>query len=334
MPHALDTIPQIPAEQSEALKALGYESLEQFVYAAQVSAPELASYLGVSSIDALLSRIPMTATAISDSTMAIISTATYSLGVDLENIPRLSTAPSVALEAPTAGRVNHIPALPPIRHQGQRGTCVAHAALAVHEHYLMSHGAYQDLAEQFLYWNCKINDRIPQTEGTYLGVAFPLLQRDGCCVEAVWPYNPGPVTGNEGQGPPPGGAQLAALTYRLPGCKVLSPTSVTDLKSELARERCVAFSIPVFNSWYRNAWVAATGDILMPVPGEVRAGGHAMCLVGYQDMPQNPELGGGRFIVRNSWGATWGIESPFGAGYGTIPYAYLSRFGTEAYTIT
>lgn len=72
MPHTLDTISQIQPDQREALRALGYDSLEQFVYAAQVSAPELASYLGIASVDALLSEVPMTATAISASTMEII----------------------------------------------------------------------------------------------------------------------------------------------------------------------------------------------------------------------------------------------------------------------
>jgi C1A family cysteine protease len=59
-----------------------------------------------------------------------------------------------------------------------------------------------------------------------------------------------------------------------------------------------------------------------------------MCLVGYVDMPNNQELGFGRFILRNSWGANWGINSPYGAGYGTIPYAYLAKLGTEAHSIS
>jgi len=40
-------------------------------------------------------------------------------------------------------------------------------------------------------------------------------------------------------------------------------------------------------------------------------GGHAVLAVGYDDDQQ-------RFIVRNSWGDTWGIK-----GYFTMPYAYL-----------
>jgi len=58
-----------------------------------------------------------------------------------------------------------------------------------------------------------------------------------------------------------------------------------------------------------------------------------MCLVGYTDMPGRPEIGGGRFILRNSWGTLWAAQSSFGAGYGTIPYSYIARLCMEAYSI-
>ena len=334
MSHDLSSLDHLPIEKRNALKALGYTSYEQFAYAAQVAAPELASYLEVESIDSLISQISVAATAISADVLETISSANYALGVAIDDIPRLTAAPGLSVAPPNNTGMNLIGKLPAVRHQQGRGTCVAHAALGIYEHHLMTKGSYHDLSEQFLYWNCKQSDGIPQTTGTYLGIALPLLKRDGCCPEASWPYEPLPVAGNEGQGPPPGGAQLIALSFRLPAFKVLSPTSVDDLKGELARGCCVAFSIPVFNSWYRNTWVAATGDIVMPIPGEVRAGGHAMCLVGYEDMPGSPEFGGGRFILRNSWGKDWGINSPYGPGYGTMPYAYLARFGAEAYSIS
>lgn len=82
-----------------------------------------------------------------------------------------------------------------------------------------------------------------------------------------------------------------------------------------------------------NPQVAFTGRITNPVPFEMQRGGHAMCMVGYADDPSSFGIGGGRFIIRNSWGQSWGINSAFGAGYGTIPYSYINRFGLEAFIV-
>lgn len=326
----------------DALAALGVQgedSLEQFIGMAQVAGLELAEYLHVE-IDTLVETtnaiVPM-AHAIPQSALDQIDENSYSLGVAIDFITPSTMAPSVIAAPRTPPpTTNLIPQMPPVRNQGNRGTCVAHAALAIEEHFLNLQGAYQDLSEQFLYWNCKRNDGIPNSEGTWLAIAVPLLQRDGSCLETTWPYNPNPAPGNEGQGPAPGRAQLEAITFRIPGYKRISPTSVPDIKSELAKGRCVAFSVPVFNSWLRSRWVAYSGDITMPVPNEIRVGGHAMCMVGYVDMP-DPGLGGGRFIIRNSWGTNWGVNSSHGGtptpGYGTIPYAYIDRMGSEAYSI-
>jgi C1A family cysteine protease len=185
------------------------------------------------------------------------------------------------------------------------------------------------MSEQFQYWNCKRSDGIPNKSGTWIGVSYPLLKQDGVCDDATWPYNKAQISGDEGQGPPPAGAQLKALSHRQARITQLSPTDVFELKAALADDHCVSFSVPVFNSWYRSTAVADSGDITMPIPGEIRAGGHAMCLVGYID--DAAVVGGGRFILRNSWGRSWGINSPHGAGYGTIPYAYLAAYGAEAW---
>ena len=51
----------------------------------------------------------------------------------------------------------------------------------------------------------------------------------------------------------------------------------------------------------------------MPAFGERVVGGHAVCAVGYDDAKQ-------WFIVRNSWGASWGDH-----GYFYMPYDYLTN---------
>jgi C1A family cysteine protease len=64
---------------------------------------------------------------------------------------------------------------------------------------------------------------------------------------------------------------------------------------------------------FESDQVASSGTANMPGPDETALGGHAVMAVGYDDAKS-------RFIVRNSWGAGWGMS-----GYFTIPYAYVSN---------
>ena len=59
-----------------------------------------------------------------------------------------------------------------------------------------------DLAEQYAYWNAKEHDGYPKLKGTLVRVALERALADGICDEATWPYQPLPVIGSEGQGPP------------------------------------------------------------------------------------------------------------------------------------
>jgi len=159
------------------------------------------------------------------------------------------------------------------------------------------------------------------------------LFTDGCCLEQTWPYNPVPTPANIGQCPPPAGAADEAARFRIPGPNALDPKSVAGIKAELVRGRCVAIAVPFYDSVWLADEIRRSGDIGLPVPGDTADGGHAVCLVGYEDLLDEPEIGGGRFIVRNSWNGQWGTACPYGVGYGTIPYAYVTTYGREAYSI-
>jgi hypothetical protein len=315
------------------LRALSIDTVEQFIAAAQVARPELSQLLHVD-LDSLIAPATAMAQMMDASVAADLAALPCALGARTDRIEQVtemvpSFAPNVSVG--TCGPPLTTTAIP-VRNQGSRGTCVAHAVVAALEYWLHSKGSYQDMSEQFLYWNAKSNDGAPALPGTWISITAPLVQRDGVCPEPAWPYNGIPIPGNEGQGPAPAGTQAQALSFRTPAT-ALPATSVSDYKTALASNRWVPFSIPVYNSWYLSSQVRLTGDITNPIPGEVRAGGHAMCIVGCIDLPDRPELGGGRFILRNSWGTLWGQTSPYGAGYGTIPYIYIQRFAMEAYTL-
>lgn len=318
------------ASYAPALRALGYRSLEQVAGAAAASPVDLARYLNVN--ESVIREIFPPPRGV-----AAAAPKRFALGVQLSRIPRprraLMLAPGVVAALPPS--VNLLPQMRPVRDQAERGTCVAHAACAVAEHYWRGHGQENlDLSRQFLYWDCKAHDGDPNGEGTWVGVAMAQLVADGCCDEDTWPYVPTPIPGNEGQGPAPAAALAQAGQYKVPSFQQISSTSVADIKAALAGERCVAFSIPVFNSWYRNDEVTRTGEIINPIPNEPDVGGHAMCFVGYKDVAGETSQGGGHFYVRNSWDGQWGTQSVLGTpGYGTIPYSYISSYCTEAYAI-
>jgi C1A family cysteine protease len=330
----IDDVPAL-GQFAVALRSLGYRTTDQLIGAHQVAGDLLANYLKTdrTQLKGLIDRIPRRER---PRGIAAVPPRTFALGVRLDRIPRpqrVLKLSAVSAE-PLPPKVNMIAQMPPVRDQGERGTCVAHACVAVLEHYLELQNNYQDMSEQFLYWDCKQSDNEPDAYGTWIGVAMPLLQKDGCCLESTWPYNPTPIAGNEGQGPPPAGAVAAALAFRVTTIHQIGATSIIDIKSELARNRCVAFSVPVYDSWYRNVEVQRTGEIVNPIPNETETGGHAMCFVGYEDIPGELDLGGGKFYLRNSWNSDWATEPVLGTkGYGTIPYSYIARFATEAYSI-
>ena len=93
---------------------------------------------------------------------------------------------------------------PAPRNQGNRGTCVAFASTAFLEFKLGgSRPQTTALSEQFVYWACKQNDKLPTVSGTYLRVARKVLASLGACHASTWTYETLPIGPTEGQGPPP-----------------------------------------------------------------------------------------------------------------------------------
>jgi hypothetical protein len=347
---------RIAPQYKVKLKQLGYVSIEQVISVAGMKSvrSRLNHYLGTD-VFKLLAEVPQRAIAPQLSFQA--RTANYSFGIRLKApvkavLPRLDMAaaqhvpviksafkppPTPLGSSPDVNFGGSGGNMPPVRDQANRGTCVAHAAVAAMEYYLITAGLAKrdtvDLSEQFLYWNCKSNDGDPNGEGTFLSFAMPLLFSDGCCLESVWPYNPSPTPGSESQGPPPGGAKQDAATRKAPGTRKLSAQSVQEIKDALARNCCVAVSVVVFDENWMPPEIRSSGAVTLPIPGGISNEGHAICLVGYQDLDGEPELGGGQFILRNSWDSYWGVHCDFGTGYGTIPYGYLTTYGMEAYSI-
>ncbi|GAX84194.1 hypothetical protein CEUSTIGMA_g11617.t1 [Chlamydomonas eustigma] len=73
------------------------------------------------------------------------------------------------------------------------------------------------------------------------------------------------------------------------------------IKSCLASGYPIAMGITLYKAFESDA-VAANGRVPMPQPGEEPEGGHAVCMVGYDDNQRE-------FIMRNSSGETRAIST-------------------------
>jgi hypothetical protein len=322
----------LPPDVVEHLKILGYRTPAQFVALALSNRGmldrELAPHLGSQQIEEIIQQMQP---AVRNIGWMPVYPWEQPVGVSLEQPVQIlywrELLAQYGIILPGFGQVNNIPFCTPIRDQGQRGTCVAFGSVSFLEFEFINHKASRrnlDLSEQYYFWACKQRDGMPWSDGTTMSAARDVIKYDGACLEGTWPYNPFP-TADPAQGPPPQGAKEEAKKYTYPNIDYIRwQVDLSKLKNSLSQRHIVVFAVPVFESWYKSAETKRTGEVTMPLQNDKIVGGHCMSLVGYKDNADYS--GGGYFILRNSWGTDWGFQCPYGAGYGTIPYAYIEEY--------
>lgn len=242
-----------------------------------------------------------------------------------------------------------------IRSQGERGTCVAFAAVACAEYHLNATQAdITSLSEEFVYAMMKqAQASSGQTsDRTWLKEAAEIMETSGVCLESFYPYDPlGPVTASPTPASPD--AIADALQRRF---KVEIHSHPDRLQSGPAHRIVdwlrqgipVAISIPVqvtlpptdgILNW--GTQLACYYGIVADPTGE-SDDGHAVCITGYLSDPH--ATGGGWFICRNSWGLAWSSETPStqpfaidalpGRGYGAISAGYVEQLCSETLIVT
>ena len=335
----LKDISAIPAAMRQSLQALDIVRADQLTGAASIAPVRelLARQLGISDQQLESAVGAASATLKGAAAAPQPSGKSFQLGA-LRPPPQVQAAAlSIPLSSTRLARAS-LPAsaslvakMSTIRNQAGRGTCVAFCLTAIHE--LETQAKDDDFSERFLYYQAKSTDGMPGACGTTQAAAAKALETAGQCTENVWTYNPNDACNNHG--PLPANANSDAAKHKL-SLTAVNPHDVVTIKTAVADSRPVGISVPVYGSWYQSPTTERTGRITMPIGGEQDVGGHCMCIVGYQDDGPNTVTetpGGGFFILRNSWGATWGRDCSFGAGYGTIPYAYIAALNWEAYTL-
>ncbi len=187
--------------------------------------------------------------------------------------------------------------LPPARDQGPRATCLSFSASAAHELARAEGGAIPDyLSVEALDAGARTNLPAPASGGVSFDAIRAALESIGQPHEAYWPY----------------GGNLVVPTpkrYRATS-EFIDPLDTATMRLLLESGVLVVGGFRLTQSFLNGK-----GWILPEVFDPPVVNLHAMAIAGYHDpSPQQP----GGYILRNSWGETWGI-----AGYGLMPFSYF-----------
>lgn len=214
-----------------------------------------------------------------------------------------------ATPAPLPAALSFAPLLGPALDQGDFGTCEAHAlagaVMAYDEATIPSvlAGYRRSLSRWDAYQGGRsitVPPPAPNSEGVASRDILEYARTTGLCHEGTWPYNPA----SPGQPGPDAPAERAG--------NKLSGYAAVALDAESVKAALHAFGpvlavIDVY-AGFDNLDANNTAHPIGPSRGL-----HAVALVGWDDSRQ-------AFVLRNSWGTTWGQ-----AGYCWLPYHYPLR---------
>jgi C1A family cysteine protease len=195
---------------------------------------------------------------------------------------------------------------PPVEDQQDLGSCTANALAGALE-FLMRKDkvTFADMSRLFIYYNERVIEHTVKTDaGAMIRDGIKTLAKQGSCTEKSWPYDIARFATK-----PPKTCYTEALDYQILSYARIN--TLDEMRACLAAGYPFVFGFSVYEG-FESQQVAKTGVVDMPRAGEKMLGGHAVLGVGYDDAAK-------RVIVRNSWGAGWGIK-----GYFTMPYAYVA----------
>jgi len=194
--------------------------------------------------------------------------------------------------------------------QGELGSCTANAIAGALQFQEEKEGEAQPVmpSRLFIYYNERaLEGTVASDSGAQIRDGIKTVAKRGFCPESSWPYDIKRFAVK-----PSAACYREALTDRVSQYLRLDHDTEVPLMTCLASGYPFVFGFSVYES-FESPRVAETGVVSLPRIGERVLGGHAVVAVGYDQKTS-------RFIVRNSWGARWGMD-----GYFTMPFQYLTN---------
>ena len=212
---------------------------------------------------------------------------------------------------------------PDRQNQGKQGSCVAwssvYAARTIVEAASTGQpGNNTAYSPAFVYNQIGLED----CQGSYIQKAMEFMTNKG-----VLPYNDFPYTDQECSRQPTSSLWDKAAQNKMHGFTRLTDgegvdgISVRAVKEHLAKDAPVVIGMMVGGTFMqemmgKEMWAPTSED-----RSQMGFGGHAMCVIGYDDRKQ-------AFQLMNSWGPEWGNN-----GIGWVRYGDFKEFVREAYGI-
>jgi len=208
------------------------------------------------------------------------------------------------------------PAANPIEDQGNLGSCTGFGCGRATELLHALNGVpLPSRSKLWLYWYERfLEHTVTEDSGAMIRDGMRVLKKLGCPPSTDWPYDEALYVEHPPSVPELADATVARISsfYRV--------HTVLEAKQALALRHPVTIGFQVFDS-FEGVQAARTGVIPVPdINRENFLGGHCMCLLGYQDIPNPTDCPAEHFIAANSWGTGWGAK-----GYCFLPYALFNR---------
>ena len=212
---------------------------------------------------------------------------------------------------------------PDRKNQGQQGSCVAWSSVYAARTIVEAASTRQN-ANSTAYSPAFVYNQIglEGCQGAYIQNAMEFMATKG-----VVPYNDFPYTDQDCSRQPNSALENKATQNKLHGFTRLTDGESTQginvraVKEHLAKDAPVVIGMMVGGSFMqgmmgKEMWAPTDED-----RSQAGFGGHAMCVIGYDDRKQ-------AFQIMNSWGPEWGNN-----GVGWVRYADFKEFVREAYGV-